>query len=65
MEAMRSLTMFLFSIFVPVIKSMRMGCAEHVTCMGENINIYTTLVGKFRLKRSLGNLVVDGKIILE
>jgi hypothetical protein len=39
---------------IMMIKSRRMGCAEHVARMGEMINAYTILVGKPEDKRPLG-----------
>ena len=49
---------------VRVIKSRRMRWAGHVERMGEESGVYRVLVGKPEGKRPLGNLVVDGWIIL-
>ena len=50
---------------VRVIKSRRMKWAGHVARMGEERGAYRVLVGKPEGKRPLGNLGVDGWIILE
>jgi hypothetical protein len=47
-----------------VIKSRRMRWAGHVESMGEERGVYRVLVGKPEGKRALGNLGVDGWIIL-
>jgi hypothetical protein len=38
---------------IRIIKSRRMRCAEHVTCMGETRNEYKILVGKLEGKRQI------------
>jgi hypothetical protein len=48
-----------------VIKSRRMSWDWHVACMGVMRNGYNILVGKSEGKRPLGDLGIDGKIILE
>jgi len=50
---------------VRVIKSRRMRWAGHVACMGEERGVYRVLVGKPEGRRPLGDLGVDGRIILE
>ena len=47
-----------------VIKSRRMKWAENVARIGERRGIYRILVGKPEGKRPLGDLGVDGRIIL-
>ena len=47
-----------------VIKSRRMRWAGHVARMGEERGVYKVLLGKPEGKRPLGNLGVDGWIIL-
>jgi len=49
---------------VRVIKSRRMRWARHVERMGEERGVYRVKVGKPEGKRPLGNLGVDGWIIL-
>jgi len=49
---------------VRVIKSRRMRLAGNVARMGERRGVYRVLVGKTEGKRSLGRLMVDGRIIL-
>jgi hypothetical protein len=34
---------------IRVLKSRSVSCAEHVTCIGANINVYKMLVAKYRL----------------
>jgi hypothetical protein len=49
-----------------VIKSRRMGWAEHVACMRERRGVYRVLVGKPERERDhLGDPGVDGKKILK
>ena len=59
---------FRFCIWSPdilrVIKSRRMRWAGHVARMGEESGVYWVLVGKPEGKRPLGDLGVDGRIIL-
>ena len=50
---------------VRAIKSRRMRWAGHVARMGEERGVYRVLVGKPEGKRPLGDLGVDGWIILE
>jgi len=47
-----------------VIKSRRMKWAENVARMGERRGVHRILVGKPEGKRPLGDLGVDGRIIL-
>jgi len=49
---------------VRVIKSRRMGWAEHVARMGEMRGVYRVLVGRPEGKSHLGDPGVDGRIIL-
>jgi len=49
---------------VQVIKSRRMRWAGHVACMGEERGVYRVLVGKPEGRRPLGDLGIDGGIIL-
>jgi len=49
---------------VRVIKSRRMRWAGHVARMGEEREVYRVLVGKLEGRRPLGDLGVDGWIIL-
>jgi hypothetical protein len=49
---------------VRVTKSRRMSWAGHVARMGEDRGVYRVLVGKPKGKRPLGNLGIDGWIIL-
>jgi hypothetical protein len=49
---------------VRVIKSRRMRWAGHVASMGKEREVYRVLVGKPEGKRPLGDLGVDGWIIL-
>ena len=49
---------------VRVIKSRRMRWAGHVARMGEERGVYRVLVGKPEGRRPLGDLGVDGWIIL-
>ena len=49
---------------VRVIKSRRMRWAGHVALMGEERGVYRVLVGKPQGRRTLGDLGVDGWIIL-
>ena len=46
--------LYFSSNIVPVIKSRRMGWAEHVARMGERRGLYSVLVGKPEGKRPLG-----------
>jgi len=43
---------------------LRMRWAEHVARMGEERGVYRVLVGKPEGRRPLGDLAVDGRIIL-
>jgi hypothetical protein len=52
-------------IIIWVINLRRTRLAEHVARMGELRHAYSILVGKLEGKRSLKDLDVDGKIILE
>jgi hypothetical protein len=48
-----------------VFKSRRMRWAGHVARMGDSRGVYRDLLGVSEGKRQLGNLVVDGRIILK
>jgi hypothetical protein len=48
-----------------VTKSRRMTCAGHVARMGDMRNAYNILVGKPERKKTLEDIGVDEKIILE
>jgi hypothetical protein len=50
--------------FVQVIKSRRMRWAGHLAHMGERKGVYRVLVGNLRVGEHLGDLGVDGRIIL-
>ena len=49
---------------VQVIQSRTMRWAGHVARMGEGRGVYKVLVGKHEGKRPLGDLGIDGRIIL-
>jgi hypothetical protein len=49
---------------VRALKSKRMRWAEHVVCMGERRGVYRVLVGKSEGKSHLGDLRIEGRIIL-
>ena len=49
---------------VRVVKSRKVGWAEHVVRMGEGRGVHRVLVGKPEGKRPLGNPDADGRIIL-
>jgi hypothetical protein len=48
-----------------VMKSARMRCTQHVTCMGKMGSAYTILVNMPKERDLLGDLVIDGRIVLK
>jgi hypothetical protein len=48
-----------------VLKSRRIRWARHVACIEDRRGAYSVLAGKPEGKRELGNLGVDGRIILK